>query len=182
MVVSSSFCPPRRPLGKERGMTALRMILLKLLSSLIWGLIDTAIFIPPAASTLPEPRSSAGATDVSSYNPFRAMQRAVTRIELGMGHGPLNIDERIPIGTAIDAYTIKAAFAMKQDATTGSLEVGKRADLVILDRDILLVDSEAIGDTVVLATYLDGCLVHSAMLGALWDERDSCIRERFRRY
>jgi len=38
------------------------------------------------------------------------------------------------------------------------------------------------GDTVVLATYLDGCLVYSAMPGALWDERDLCIRERLRRY
>ena len=120
--------------------------------------------------------------DVSSYNPFRAMQHAVTRSERGMGFEPLNIDERIPIGTAIDAYTINAAFAMKQDATTGSLEVGKRADLVILDRDILSVDSETIEDTAVLATYLDGCLVYSAMPGALWHERDLCIRERLRRY
>ena len=110
-------------------------------SSLIWGLIDTAISIPPAASTLPEPLIVGGSDwDVSSYNPFRAMQHAVTRSERGMGHGPLNIDERIPIGTAIDAYTINAAFAMKQDATTGSLEIGKRADLVILDRDILSVE------------------------------------------
>lgn len=38
------------------------------------------------------------------------------------------------------------------------------------------------GDTVVLATYLEGCLVYSAMPGALWDERDLCIRERLRRY
>ena len=120
--------------------------------------------------------------DVSSYNPFRAMQHAVTRSERGMGYEPLNIDERISIGTAIDAYTINAAFAMKQDATTGSLEIGKRADLVILDRDILSVESETIEDTVVLATYLDGCLVYSAMPGALWHERDLCIRERLRRY
>ena len=119
--------------------------------------------------------------DVSSYNPFRAMQHAVTRSERGMGYEPLNIDERIPIGTAIDAYTINAAFAMKQDVTTGSLEIGKRADLVILDRDILSVDSETIEDTVVLATYLDGCLVYSAMPGALWHERDACIRGRLRR-
>ena len=120
--------------------------------------------------------------DVSSYDPFRAMQHAVTRSERGMSYEPLNIDERISIGTAIDAYTINAAFAMKQDATTGSLEIGKRADLVILDRDILSVESETIEDTVVLATYLDGCLVYSAMPGALWHERDSCIRERLRRY
>ena len=71
---------------------------------------------------------------------------------------------------------------MKQDATTSSLEIGKRADLDILDRDILSVESETIEDTVVLATYLDGCLVYSAMPGALWHERDSCIRERLRPY
>jgi predicted amidohydrolase YtcJ len=49
-----------------------------------------------------------------------------------------------------------AAFAMKQDATTGSIEVGKRADLVVLDRDIFSVDPYTIGDTKVVATYLDG--------------------------
>jgi hypothetical protein len=71
---------------------------------------------------------------------------------------------------------------MKQDATTGSLAVGKRTDLVILDRDILSVDSETIEDTVVLATYLDGCLVYSAMPKTFWDEGDLCIQERLRRY
>jgi predicted amidohydrolase YtcJ len=48
---------------------------------------------------------------------------------------------------------------MKQDATTGSLEVGKRADLVVLDRDIF-----SIADTMVIATYLDGRLVYTASL------------------
>jgi hypothetical protein len=82
------------------------------------------------------------------------------------GQPPLNIDESIPIETAIDAYTINAAYAMKQDATTGSLEVGKRADLVVLDRDILTIDPETIGETQVLATYLDGRLVYSAQAGS----------------
>ena len=53
--------------------------------------------------------------DVSSYNPFRAFQTAVTRTG-GKGQKPLNIDERIPLTTAVDAYTINAAFAMKQDS------------------------------------------------------------------
>jgi predicted amidohydrolase YtcJ len=120
--------------------------------------------------------------DVSSYNPFRAMQHAVTRTERGTGHGPLNIDERIPLETAIEAYTINAAFALKQDVTTGSLEVGKRADLVVLDRDILSVEPETIEDTVVLATYLDGCLVYSAKAnGDRWEDQDSCIRGRLLR-
>jgi predicted amidohydrolase YtcJ len=125
--------------------------------------------------------------DISSYNPFRAFQTAVTRAG-GKGQRPLNLDERIPLETAIDAYTINAAYAMKQDKTTGSLEVGKRADLVVLDRDILTVDPETIGNAKVLATYLDGRLIYSAPSdgstekprdeedrepGRWWDERDS---------
>ena len=89
--------------------------------------------------------------------------------------------------TAIDAYTINAAYAMKQDKTTGSLEAGKRADLVVLDRDILTIDPETIDQTTVLATYLDGRLVHSASPGNAedddeekgdwWDEREARMRE-----
>src|SRR5262245_8781338 len=103
--------------------------------------------------------------DVSSYNPFRAFQVAVTRAG-GPAQKPLNIDERIPLETAIDAYTINAAYAMKHDKVTGSLEVGKRADLVVLDRDILTTDPERMDDTKVVATYLDGRLVYSAEPGS----------------
>jgi predicted amidohydrolase YtcJ len=130
--------------------------------------------------------------DISSYDPFRAFQVAVTRTG-GPGQKPLNIDERIPLQTAIDAYTINAAYAMKQDKITGSLEVGKRADLVVLDRDILTTDPETIEDTKVLATYLDGRLVYSAQPGSKaedatndeedeepgrwWDQREARVRE-----
>jgi predicted amidohydrolase YtcJ len=125
--------------------------------------------------------------DISSYNPFRALQTAVTRAG-GKGQKPLNIEERIPLETAIDAYTINAAYAMKQEKTTGSLEVGKRADLVVVDRDILTIDPETIQDAKVLATYLDGRLVHSAEPssnaedddeepGKWWDEREARMRE-----
>jgi len=124
--------------------------------------------------------------DISSYNPFRAFQTGVTRAG-GAGQPPLNFGESIPLTTAIDAYTINAAYAMKQDATTGSLEVGKRADLVVLDRDILSADPETIEDTKVLATYLDGGLVYSASPsggvaeseeepGNWWQERE--VRQR----
>jgi len=130
--------------------------------------------------------------DISTYNPFRAFQVAVTRADRA-GQKPLNIDERIPLETAIDAYTIYAAYAMKQDKITGSLEVGKRADLVVLDRDIFTIDPEAIEDTKVLATYLDGRLVYSAEPGTRaedaedddedeepqrwWDEREARMRD-----
>jgi predicted amidohydrolase YtcJ len=107
--------------------------------------------------------------DISPYNPFSAFQTAVTRTG-GKGQVPLNIDERVPLTTAIDAYTINAAYAMKQEATTGSLEIGKRADLVILDRDVLTADPDSISDTKVLATYLDGRLIYSAPEGTGTDD------------
>ena len=72
------------------------------------------------------------------------------------------MEESIPLTRAIDAYTINAAYAMKQDNITGSLEPGKRADLVVVDRDILTADPFSIGNTKVLATYLDGRLVYDA--------------------
>jgi predicted amidohydrolase YtcJ len=99
--------------------------------------------------------------DVSTYNPFHAFQTGITRAG-GKGQPPLNLDERIPLATAIDAYTINAAYALKQEAITGSLEAGKRADLIVLDRDILTADPNTIGDTKVLATYFDGRLIYEA--------------------
>jgi urease alpha subunit len=90
------------------------------------------------------------------------METAVTRVGENSSRAPLNIEERIPLTTAIDAYTINAAITLGQEGAVGSLEVGKRADLVVLDRDMLTVDPTTIGDTVVLATWLDGRLVHEA--------------------
>lgn len=49
----------------------------------------------------------------------------------------LNRDERMRIEDLIDAYTINGARALRQDHLTGSLEVGKKADLVIINQDII---------------------------------------------
>jgi predicted amidohydrolase YtcJ len=121
-------------------------------------------YLYPADSLLKAGATIVGGSDwsVSSYNPFCALRTAVTRTGGGKKEKPLNKDQKIPITAAVDAYTINAAFAMKQDTTTGSLEVGKRADLVILDRDIFTVDPNIIADTKVLATYLDGRRVYKA--------------------
>ena len=62
----------------------------------------------------------------------------------------------------VDAYTINAAYALKQDQTTGSLEAGKRGDFIVLDRDIFAIDPFELHETRVLATYLDGREVYSA--------------------
>lgn len=71
----------------------------------------------------------------------------------------LGAEERISPLEALKAVTINAAYQYFEEDSKGSLEVGKRADLVILDQNPLTVDSMAIKDIVVLATIKDGQVV-----------------------
>ncbi|MDH4039443.1 MAG: amidohydrolase family protein, partial [Gammaproteobacteria bacterium] len=70
--------------------------------------------------------------DTADPRPFHNIEKAVTRDE---GEGPMNAGEDIGILDAIDAYTINGARLMHQQDITGSLEAGKKADFIILDRD-----------------------------------------------
>lgn len=105
----------------------------------------------------------AGGSDwgVSSFDAFEAMEHAITRSRTA-GEPPLLPEESITIQDAVDAYTINAAFALKQERTTGSLEPGKRADFIVLDRDVFSIDPRDLHATRVLATYLDGQEVYVA--------------------
>jgi predicted amidohydrolase YtcJ len=118
-------------------------------------------YLYPARSLLDAGARIAGGSDwgVSTFNPFEAMEHAVTRAD-GRGAPPLLPEQSVPLSVMVDAYTRNAAYALRQEKTTGSLEPGKRADFVVLDRDIFAIDPFELHATRVLATYLDGQAVH----------------------
>lgn len=90
--------------------------------------------------------------DVSALSPFVGMQNALTRT-------PQNLPD---VKAVIKAYTLTPAYALRQETTTGSIEVGKYADLIVLDQNLLEIPAEQISKTKVLETYLAGKLVYSA--------------------
>ncbi|MCY1272611.1 N-substituted formamide deformylase [compost metagenome] len=99
---------------------------------------------------------------VSTYDPFQILQSAVTRQNADAGpDGPVhNPQQRIGIEDALRGYTLNAAHAAWRDDCTGSLSVGKYADLIVLDRNLFEISPYEIGQTQVLLTLLEGQEVH----------------------
>jgi predicted amidohydrolase YtcJ len=92
------------------------------------------------------------------YDPFLAMWTAVTR-RARWYEGQLHPEEALNREQMVRFYTINCARALFQDKYVGSLEKGKLADFIILDTDLLTCPADAIRDTKVLRTYMDGKLV-----------------------
>jgi predicted amidohydrolase YtcJ len=106
---------------------------------------------------------------VSSANPLRAIHVAVNRSLLGAAGAEAEAflpNQRLDLAEALAAYTIGSAYVNHLDDETGSIERGKLADLVVLDRDPFAHPAEEIGSTGVLATYVQGEPVHLATNGA----------------
>jgi hypothetical protein len=100
---------------------------------------------------------------VSSPNPLWGMHVAVNRQQpaaLGEVREPFLPEQAISLDSALAAYTEGAAFVNHLD-DTGRVEVGRSADLVVLDRDIFAAPAEEIADAQVDATYVDGRCVFS---------------------
>lgn len=113
----------------------------------------------PIASMVATGAIVAGGSDwsVSSMNPLEAIETAVTHRAPGSAAGPAwNPDERIDLAVALRAYTLGGAYASDSERDTGSLTVGKLADLVVLERDLFDVPPNEIGKTRVLLTLLEG--------------------------
>ena len=95
---------------------------------------------------------------VNPYNPFLGIWTALTRQPRQVAE-PLHPQQRITREEAIRLYTINNAYLTFEEHEKGSLEVGKLADFIVLDRDILTCQLDEIRNTRVLQTYVDGRLV-----------------------
>ena len=98
---------------------------------------------------------------VSSLNPLVAMEVAVTRKEPGKKNGESLIpEEAVTLETILNAYTLEAAYGLFLDDKIGSIEVGKLADIVVLDRNLFKIPKHEIHSTKVNQTIFNGKIVY----------------------
>jgi len=117
----------------------------------------------PIASVLKSGAVVAFGSDwsVTSANPLEEIEVAVTRMGAhGETKTPFIPEERIDLRDAIAAFTLNAAYVSHQEDRTGSIEEGRLADLIVLDRNLFAIPPEQISDAKVLLTLFGGKPVH----------------------
>ncbi len=107
------------------------------------------------------PASGAGTLGL---NPLVQIEMGHTRQAYGEPASPIQPrkSERLGIPALVRGFTLDAAYQLHMEDRIGSITVGKKADLVVLDRDIFNVDPYAIHQTRVVLTLMDGEIVHEA--------------------
>lgn len=107
------------------------------------------------------PASGAGMLGMS---PIVQMEIGHTRQSAGEPDAPVQpgTSERLDLDSLIRGYTIDAAYQLRLEDQIGSLEVGKKADLIVLDRNLFDTGTYEIHEAEVLMTLLDGEIVYQA--------------------
>ncbi|MBN7773803.1 amidohydrolase [Clostridium aminobutyricum] len=93
-------------------------------------------------------------SDITEYNPMIGIAAAVNH--------PVK-QHRITVYEALELYTSKAAYAIFEEQQKGTLEAGKTADIVVLDRDILSTPHELLDQVKVIATIKSGDILYNAL-------------------
>jgi predicted amidohydrolase YtcJ len=99
-------------------------------------------------------------TATNPFNPFLGMWITLTRSPQSY-EGTINSSEALSREQALRLYTSNNAYLLFMEDDVGSLEPGKYADMIVIDRDILTCDLADIRHTKVLQTYLNGDLVYA---------------------
>ena len=108
----------------------------------------------------------------SSMDPFKAIGTAVIRSKMKNDSvdeyelkdevdDPYEYDERIDLRSAIEYHTLGGAFQNFIEDITGTIEIGKRADLIILNEDVFSKRDESSKDTEVVMTLFNGGIIYS---------------------
>jgi predicted amidohydrolase YtcJ len=98
---------------------------------------------------------------IVTMNPWEAIQTAVTRQTTDRKpEGGFLPSQKLTVAHAVEGYTRNAAFAGRLEKYEGSLEVGKAADLIMLDRNIFEIDPHNIHNTEVVLTIVGGNIVY----------------------
>ena len=100
---------------------------------------------------------------VAEPNPWPGVEAMITRSDpSGRQNTTLWPEQAIDLASAIEILTRNGAAAMYLEQVSGSIEVGKSADMIVLDRNLFEIPAEQIGETQVLRTVLEGRVVYSA--------------------
>jgi len=107
----------------------------------------------------------AGGSDwpVTSANPLEEMEVGIRRVfPTSRDDPPWRPEQRLDLDTMLAAFTIGSAWVNRLENATGTLELGKRADLVVLDRDLPSVADGRLSEARVRLTMIDGVPVFEA--------------------
>ncbi|MCQ6276749.1 amidohydrolase [Bacillus sp. V3B] len=104
------------------------------------------------------PVASSSDFPVNDFWPLEAVQKGVTRLALDETD-PSKVlwpEERVSLNQMITSYTINGAYANFREEEAGSIEEGKKADLVILEKNLFEIPESEISETTILMTIFEG--------------------------
>ncbi|MGI9202545.1 MAG: amidohydrolase [Woeseiaceae bacterium] len=138
-----------------------------IINSIVEAVGDRALYYWPIKDLIESGANVAAGSDwpsvAESMNPWPAIEALVTRRNpYTNGDEALWPEQAITLDQALKIFTLDGALAYRLEHLTGSIELDKSADLIVLNQDLFDVPIESVSDTRVEQTYFEGKLVFSA--------------------
>jgi hypothetical protein len=138
-----------------------------IIDSIIGAVGERARFYWPIKDLLESGANVASGSDwpsvAESLNPWPAIEAMVTRRNpLTDSSDALWPEQAITLDQSLKIFTLNGALAYRLEDKTGSIKVGKSADLIVLNQDLFEISIERVSETIVMQTYFEGQLVYSA--------------------